>query len=107
MQLRSLSSLPLVFLIALTGGRSLTAATTTPPSAPDASWSGSVECKLDLETAEYSRHETQTWTITGPAPNPGSVIRLYPAKWHYTGHGSLKKGPEMNRTASEWNVDAE
>ena len=59
----------------------------TPTAAADP-WSGSVTAKLDMDLANYSRHETQTWTLTGGAPIMQGTAALYPATWHYTGTGS-------------------
>ncbi|HUL54139.1 MAG TPA: hypothetical protein VLT83_12085 [Opitutaceae bacterium] len=73
-------------------------------------WSGSIELKLDVDASNYSRHETQTWTLTGQPPKQSGAMALYPAKWHYTGGGSKTisfqdpvQGPTQRRY--DWSVD--
>jgi len=77
-------------------------------SAFAAQWSGSVQAKYDLDDGTgYSRHETQTWTLTGGAPTMAGSIALYPAKWHYTGVGSGAIGGFGGAAAqATWTIEA-
>ena len=42
----------------------------------DGPWSGSIQCQLDVEQPGYSRHEAQTWTLTGDVPTVQGAMRV-------------------------------
>jgi len=66
-----------------------------------APWRGSIECRLDVEQAGYSRHEIQTWMLTGAELPPNGDMRLYAADWTYRGDGKKNQ----NGVAAEWTVN--
>jgi len=69
-------------------------------SSADGPWSGSVQCVLDVQAGPfgpYARQETQTWTLTGAAPAPDGVFRIYDALWTVTGAGRVN--------ATTWSIN--
>jgi hypothetical protein len=64
-------------------------------------WRGSIECRLDVEQPGYSRHEIQTWTLTGAELPRNGDMRIYAADWTYRGSG----GKNQNAAAAEWSVE--
>ncbi len=103
-----------LFLAAgLLGANGLSAVDTPPPAKHADAWTGSVVCSVDLEIAGYSRHETQTWTLTGDSAGVkwSGAIPLYPAKWKYSGQGNSRKvaGSDFNATVTTeaWHIDTE
>src|SRR5262245_53830829 len=74
-------------------------------SPADGPWTGSIRCQLDVDTETYKRHETQTWTITGPPLPSTAGVRVYPATWSATGEGSLHRAQGSQRISIQWKVD--
>ena len=70
-------------------------------------WSGSVTCQLDIEQGNYSRHETQTWTLTGKELAPNGDMRIYEATWTATGQGAYLRpqGGQGVNMLSKWTVN--
>src|SRR5437016_686425 len=70
----------------------------------DGQWSGSIQCKLDVEQPGYSRHEIQTWTLTGQPPrNEGMWI--HPATWAYAGGGHIAQAQGPRMVNIQWNIN--
>jgi hypothetical protein len=74
-------------------------------SPADGPWSGTVECRIDVEMADFSRHETQTWTLTGTAPKVNGAMRIYMAQWSVTGSGSSTKVHGQQKSVSQWTIN--
>jgi hypothetical protein len=73
-------------------------------SPADGPWSGSIQCSLDMEQPGYSRHEIQTWTLTGEAATIQGAMRVYPATWTVTGQGALQRPQGARAANAQWNV---
>ena len=65
-------------------------------------WTGSIRCDLQGQAAGYSHQETQTWTLTGAAPNVVGSVRAYPATWNVTGQGSFDRTRFSSRRVAQW-----
>src|ERR1700722_3953055 len=64
-------------------------------SQSSATWPGSAQCQLTLQTNGYTRQEAQTWTITEGQPTQQCAMHVYPDVWRASGGGSsqnLKAG---------------
>jgi hypothetical protein len=73
-------------------------------SPADGPWSGSIQCDLNIQEPNYSRQETQTWTLTGQKLGPNGDIRIFEAMWKASGQGrSLLKGQGAQILAT-WTV---
>jgi hypothetical protein len=83
---------------------SLAAGAANGQSAAEGSWTGSVQCRIDVTGAEYERHEDQTWTLTGEAPRIEGAMRIYPAVWKASGHGTASMNTRRPRGA-EWTAE--
>src|SRR5258708_7317772 len=68
-------------------------------------WSGQIQCRLDVEEPGYSRHEIQSWTLTGRELPPNGDARYYGANWTYTGRGALQKAQGSRTTTAQWEVN--
>ncbi len=67
-------------------------------------WSGSIQCQLDVEQEGYSRHEVQSWTLTGGELPPNGDAHYYGANWTATGRGALQKAQGSRTTIAQWAV---
>ena len=87
---------------------SMGAAATTAFAQSAATWSGQVQCQLDDQDQYYSRHEVQTWMITGANPTIQGAMHLYPASWSATGQGALQRtqGEQIRNLQWTTNVPA-
>src|ERR1044071_893102 len=74
-------------------------------SSVDGPWAGSIQCQLDVEQSGYSRHEIQSWTLTGGAPSNQSDIRVYPAIWTVQGQGGLQRPAGLRAGNAQWTVN--
>jgi hypothetical protein len=71
----------------------------------DGPWSGSVQCQLDVEDLNYSRHEVQTWTLTGKKLPPNGDMRIYAAEWTASGQGKyVMHPPGQGLVVTQWAV---
>ena len=60
-------------------------------SQSSATWSGSAQCQLTLQTNGDTHQEVQTWTITEGQPTQQGAMHVYPATWRASGGGSSQK----------------
>ena len=60
-------------------------------SQSSATWSGSAQCQLILQTSGYTHQEVQTWTIAEAQPTQQGAMHVYPATWRASGGGSSQK----------------
>ena len=88
-----------LLLLLVTGARAFSQS-----NPADGPWSGFIQCKLDVEQPGYSRHEIQTWTLTGQPPrNEGMWIHA--ATWAYSGGGRIEKVQPPQTTNFQWNIN--
>lgn len=74
------------------------------PATAQATWTGQVQCQLDDVDQNYSRHEIQTWMITGAAPT-GQGMPVYPATWSVSGQGALQRVQGTQVTNIQWTAN--
>ena len=72
-------------------------------SRSSATWSGSAQCQLTLQTNGYTHQEVQTWTITEGQPTQQGAMHVYPATWRASGGGSSQKAQGLQILAMQWN----
>jgi len=72
-------------------------------SQSSATWSGSAQCQLTLQTNGYTHQEVQTWTITEGQPTQQGAMHVYPATWRASGGGSSQKAQGLQILAMQWN----
>ncbi|HZR66545.1 MAG TPA: hypothetical protein VFA85_15480 [Terriglobales bacterium] len=68
-------------------------------------WSGQVQCRLDDVDQSYSRHELQTWMLTGSAPAVQGAMYIYPATWSVSGQGGLQRVQGAQITNIQWTTN--
>ncbi len=68
-------------------------------------WSGSIQCQLDVEQQGYSRHESQTWSLTGSELPPNGDYHIYGANWTYTGRGATQKAVGSRTIIAQWLIN--
>jgi len=68
-------------------------------------WSGQVQCRFDDVDQSYSRHEVQTWMLTGAAPTTQGSMYVYPATWSSTGQGALQRVQGTQTTNIQWTTN--
>src|SRR5262249_23002604 len=76
-------------------------------STAEGSWIGAIKCELNIQVQGYSRHEIQTWTLTGEPPKAagGTGVLMYPATWNYTGQGAMQRVDGTRATVAQWAVN--
>ncbi len=74
-------------------------------SPADGSWSGQIQCQLDIQDSGHVRHETQTWTLTGEPPSGNGDIHIYPATWTAAGQGMRQMSQGLRTTNAQWNIN--
>ncbi len=72
--------------------------------AQDAAWTGSMQCQLTVQTPNYTHQELQTWTITGPPKDTGS-LSIYPASWSVTAQGGRQDVQGTQSTSIQWSAN--
>lgn len=70
-----------------------------------ANWSGQVQCQLDDQDQNYSRHEVQTWTLAGGGPLSADGMPVYEATWSVTGQGALQRVQGGQTTNIQWTTN--
>jgi hypothetical protein len=68
-------------------------------------WSGQVQCSFDDVDQSYSRHELQTWMLTGASPSVQGSMYVYPATWSSTGQGALQRVQGAQTTNIQWTTN--
>ncbi len=96
----TLRAVCLPILVALVGAANLGQVFSQTPSA----WSGQVQCQLDDQDQSYSRHETQTWTLTGGGPISPNGMPAYNATWSVSGQGQLQRIQGGQTTNIQWST---
>lgn len=72
-------------------------------SQSSATWSGSAQCQLTLQTNGYTHQEVQAWTITEGQPTQQGAMHVYSATWRASGGGSSQKAQGLQILAMQWN----
>ena len=83
---------------------SLAAGAANAQTAAEGSWTGSVQCRIDVSGAAYERHEEQSWTLTGEAPRIEGAMRIYPAVWKASGRGTASTNTRRP-SGAEWTAE--
>ena len=100
----TLSRMLLLFALAALTVESRTMSALTSPA--DGPWSGSIQCQVNVDQNNYSRHETQTWTLTGKKLAPNGQMRIYEAAWTVTGQGQfLTAGGQGMVLLTKWTMN--
>src|SRR5437667_7098502 len=72
----------------------------------DGPWSGSIQCQVNVDLNDFSRHETQTWTLTGKKLAPNGQMRIYEAAWTVTGQGQfLARSGQTTAVLTKWTMN--
>src|SRR5438105_2668666 len=71
-------------------------------SQSDALWTGQAQCQVTVQSQGFAHQEIQTWTITGPPIQEGT-IEIYPATWSVTGQGGAQRAQGAQIMAAQWN----
>jgi hypothetical protein len=72
----------------------------------DGSWSGQIQCQLDVQQQGYARHEVQTWTLTSSMPvSKNGDMQIYSATWTATGQGGFQRALDQRSSLAQWNIN--
>lgn len=65
-------------------------------------WSGTAECRIEVQGSGYRDQQTHTWTLSGGAPNGSGAIQVHPAVWSVSGAGEFERNQGTQRLIGEW-----
>ncbi|HMI52915.1 MAG TPA: hypothetical protein VK525_15495 [Candidatus Saccharimonadales bacterium] len=72
------------------------------PSPADGPWSGSAQCRIQVQGPGYADQQTHSWTITGASPTPQGALRLFAGSWSVAGSGALERSQGNQTLKAQW-----